>query len=127
MNINDFNQEIGTKELETLKPEIVKILDVKIVSVGQKQNKKVCFIVKHSKKDEPIEISSLKWINPKNAKVETVGLWFNLDAERKIRKGSALATFLDFNKVKTISEIILKKMELETILDEKGYLIFKSY
>jgi len=127
MIIDDFNQGIGTKELETLKPEIVKILDVKVVKVGKKENKKVCFIVNHSKKVEPIEISSIKWINPKNAKVETVGLWFNLDAEKKIRKGSALATFLIFNEVKTISEIVLKKMELETVLDEKGYLVFKTY
>ena len=59
MIIDDFNQGIGTKELETLKPEIVKILDVKVVKVGKKENKKVCFIVNHSKKVEPIEISSI--------------------------------------------------------------------
>ena len=76
MNVNDiteFNQTIGTEEIVTLKPEVVKVRDVKIVSVGVKQNKKVVFFVKHTKKDEPIEISSIKWISPKNLGIQLKG------------------------------------------------------
>ena len=114
---------IGNEEAVTLKPETVKVINVRIEEVGTKKAKKLVCSVKHSAKQEPISISSVKYEN--KGKLETAGLWVNLDAKGLIRKGSALATFLQYAGCKTPEDLILK--DLQTTTDEKNYLCFKAY
>lgn len=120
-----LNLETGTKEAISLKPMKVKIVEVDIKEVGEKGNKKVACLVMHpDKKDIPISISAVKYEKSKD-KLEVSGLWFNLDEDNLIRKGSALASFLAFVGVKTPNE--LKEKEVDTTEDDKGYLCFKAY
>jgi len=121
MEQEKLNKKIGTKELETLKPAKVKIDDVKIEEV--KTNEKLSCLVKYPDRDDQITISSVKYIAKEKLKVS--GLWYKEDEDGSIQKGTALAIFLDFVKVKTMKELIGK--EVDTMLDEKGYLCFKAY
>lgn len=120
----ELEKEIGNTELETqtLKPAKVNIVKVEIVEVGEKNNKKVNCLVKHPNKDEPITISSASILRDK--KVVTTGLWFNLDKEENLQKGSTLAVFLGSTDSKNLKE--LEGKEVETELDGK-FLCFKSY
>jgi len=114
---------IGNEEAVTLKPAPVKIVSVEVGEFGKKLSKKVTCSVKHPDASEPIHISSVKYES--KGKLETSGLWINKDSKGLIRKGSALAVFLNSIGSKTIEE--LKDKEIQTAQDEKGYLCFKAY
>ena len=120
---NELQLPIGNEEAVTLQPTVVKILEVSTEEVGQKKAKKVIGLCKHPQAEAPIKISSVKYET--KGKLETVGLWLNKDSKGLIRKGSALAVFLNFCGAKTIAET--KGKELATTTDEKGYLVFKAY
>lgn len=114
---------IGTKESTKLEPATVKIVRVSIESVGSKNAKKVQCEVKHPASEISIKVSSVKL--ERKGRLESIGLWFNLDEDSKIRKGSPLANFLNFMKVSSVKE--LEGKECSTVEDDSGYLIFKSY
>lgn len=118
---------IGNKETVALKPVKVKIEKVDVKPQKTKEGKdigdKVVCSVKHPDKDETIDISTAKY--EKNNQIKTTGLWFNLDEDELIQKGSALAIFLNHIEVKNIKE--LEGKEVETTQDDKGYLCFKAY
>ena len=124
-NLDKLKKEIGTKEAETLKEATVKVMEVKIEKVGEKGNEKVVCSVKHPDREEPIEISSVKYENPRTSKLEVAGLWYNTDDEDLIRKGSVLAIFMGKQGVKILGE--LRDKEIETIHDDRGFLCFKAY
>ena len=116
--------EEGTKEIELLKPEKVKIVKVEVIEVGEKKNKKLVCSVNHSGNPDPIQISRVKYEATKGA-LKTVGLWINLDEDNKIRKKSALSVLMNFLNVKKPSE--LKGKEVETASEDTGYLCLKAY
>ncbi len=120
----ELKKEIGTieSEIKSLKPAKVKIVEVKIVEVGEKKNRKVNCLVVHPDKEESITISSASILRDK--KVLTTGLWYNLDKEENIQKGSTLATFLSSTDSKNLKE--LEGKEVETELEGK-FLCFKAY
>jgi len=122
-NQEELKIGIGNEEAITLKPTQVKILSVEVGEFGKKLSKKVTCLVKHPDAPEPIHISSVKYESKKA--LETSGLWINKDSKGLIRKGSALAIFLNSLGCKTIEE--LKDKEVQTAQDEKGYLCFKAY
>jgi len=121
---NELEKEIGTiePELQTLAPKKVKIVSSEIIEVGEKKNRKVVCLVKHPDKEEQIKISAVSYI--KNKKVTETGLWFNLDKDDNIQKGSALATFLSFVGAKKITELAEKEVDTEL---EGNFLSFKAY
>ena len=116
--------EEGTKEIELLKPEKVKIVKVEVIEVGEKKNKKLVCSVNHPGNPDPIQISRVKYEATKGA-LKTVGLWVNLDEDNKIRKKSALSVLMNFLNVKKPSE--LKGKEVETASEDTGYLCLKAY
>jgi len=121
----ELEKEIGTIEPEkkTLEPKKVKIVKVEVIEVGEKHNKKVACSVEHPDYDDgTISISSVAYL--KDKKVTTSGLWFNLDKEENIQKGSALATFLEKTEVKNIKELEGKEVDTEL---EGNFLCFKAY
>ena len=118
-----LNKATGTKEVESLKPEIVNIVKTEIQEVGDKGNKKLVCSVKHPEKEELIHISSVKY--EKNGKLQVSGLWANLDEDGNIRKGSALAELTSFLKCQTPKDLETK--DALTTVDDKGYLCFKVY
>ena len=119
-----LNLETGTKELVALEPKVVKIEKVYIVEVGDKKNKKATFEVKHPDKEEIIKISQVKY-EQKGGKLVVVGTWANLDEDNLLRKGSALANFIEFCDAKVLKD--MEGKEVPTVKDEKGYLCFKAY
>lgn len=116
---------IGTteSEMKRLEPKKVKIVKVEIQEVGEKKNKKVVCSVQHPDNDEPISISAVAYL--KDKKVTNTGLWFNLDKEEKIQKGSALAVFLTKTASSNLKQ--LEGKEVETEFDSSNYLCFKAY
>ncbi len=115
---------IGDKEALKLNPTRVKIVKASVVAVGEKGNNKVVCEVEHpAKKDGTIQISAAK-VEIKNS-LKVSGLWFNTDEDNRIRKGSALALFLQKVGASNISELAAK--EVDTIEDDNGYLAFKGY
>jgi len=115
--------EIGTKESTKLEPANVKIVKVSIEPVGSKDAKKVQCEVKHPSSETLIKVSSAKI--ERKGKLEVGGLWFNLDDDNKIKKGSLLASFLNFMQVKNVKE--LEGKQCQTVEDDSGYLVFKAY
>lgn len=120
---DELKLEIGNEEAVTLKPANVKILSVKVEEVGEKKNKKLVCEVKHPSSETPIHISAVKWES--KGKLETTGLWVNTDSKGLLRKGSALAIFLQSQGCETMEKLVGK--EPNTVTDEKGYLCFKAY
>lgn len=120
----ELEKEVGTIEPEqiSLKPAKVKIVKVEVIEVGGKKNKKVNCSVKHPDRDEPINISSVSYLRDK--KVVTTGLWYNLDKEENLQKGSATTVFLEETNSKNLKE--LEGKEVDTELDG-NYLCFKAY
>ena len=117
---------IGNEEASaSLKPETVKVLSVKIEPVKTKkgESKKLVVSCKHSAKEEPISISEVKYEN--KGKLDTIGLWFNLDSKKMIKKGSALAVFMQSVGVANIEALVGK--DIVTTTDDAGYLCFKAY
>lgn len=120
---DDMNLGIGNEEATALKPAKVKIERVEIKKVGEKNHEKLNCICKHPDKDETLQLSTIKYES--KGKLQATTLWFNKDSKGLIQKGSALATFLNYMDVKAIREIVGK--EVDTVLDDKGYLCFKIY
>jgi len=120
-----LNLEVGTEELTTLKPMKVKILEVEKKSVGEEKKnlEKLNCICKHPDREETLQLSSIKYES--KGKLQTVTLWINKDSKGLIRKGSALAIFLNHLNIKNVQGLVGK--EIETTTDDKGYLCFKVY
>jgi len=117
---------IGTKEAVSLKPAKVKIVNVEILDINPENKKisdKVSIEVKHPDREDSIHISTVKYL--KGDKVTEAGLWYNLDDDNLIRKGSALAVFLEKIGVTNLEE--LKGKEVETMDTKSGFLCFKAY
>jgi len=119
----DLKIGIGTKETISLKAEKVVVLNVDIKTVGAKGSHMLECFCSHPEKKDGIKISSVKWEN--KGKLEVTGLWINKDEDGMLRKNSAIALFLESNNANNAEELISK--ELNTVLDDKGYLAFKNY
>jgi len=120
---NETKIGIGNEEFITLKAAPVLLKSINIETKGDKGSKIAVFLCKHPEKDELIHISRVKYEN--KGVLETVGLWINKDTKGLIRKGSALAVFLQFNNGKRIDDLLNKVIMTTTY--EKGYLCFKAY
>lgn len=120
----ELEKGVGTidPERNTLDAKKVKIVKVTIEEVGEKKNKKIVCKVEHPDAEDVISISSVAILQDK--KIVNIGLWFNLDKEDNIQKGSALATFLNHAGSSNILE--LEGKEVDTELNGK-YLCFKAY
>lgn len=124
----ELDVEIGTMEPIKLQPSAVSVRDLKIVDVDKKVTrehvgKKVVFYVSHPDSNEVLELSSVQYIKDKNLK--TSATWYSLDDEGKIAKHSALAETMRYYKAKKLTEFIGKT--LNTVLDEKNYLVIKAF
>jgi hypothetical protein len=121
---------IGTKEATSaLKPAKVTITGVRIQTKtkDEKEMKSplVHVIVKHPDREEPLELSKVKYI--KADKVAVASLWANVDSDGLIAKSSAVAELLRFMKVNTIDELTGKEIEAVEQSKEDLYLCLKAY
>ena len=119
------NLEVGDDKVsETLKPAKVLVEKVKVVSVP-KYGKKVVLEVKHPDIDDPeklIELSKVKYL--KDDKLETSGTWLNRNTDGTIIGNSALGLMLK-HFGKKITELVGD--QIDTVADDKGYLVIKAY
>jgi len=120
---DELEIEIGNKEAVALKPTIVRIEEVKAEEVGTKKAKKIICLCRHPDAQDTIQISAVKYEH--KGKLDTVGLWINIDEDKLIRKASALAVFMNYCNVKVPGD--LKGKEVPTTQDDTGYLVFKGY
>jgi len=126
METDELKTGIGNTEAATsLNPAIVAIQGARLEEVTTKKGKtkKLVCLVKHPDKAEPINISEIKY--EVKGKLIVSGLWWNTDKEHKIMKGCALAIFLQSNGCTSADQLIGK--QIQTMMDDKGYLCFKSY
>ena len=118
-----LDKPIGDKELEKLKAGKVVVAGVRIEYVEKAKTDKVAFIIKHPDQEDTIEISSAKVLIKDKLKV--YGLWYKLDKDENIQKGSTLAVLMEFLKIGKLTEAEGK--EVETIADDDGYLSLRAY
>lgn len=123
MNEDILTKAIGNKEIKKLEEKDVTVVHATVDEKGEKKNLLLSLSVKHPDKEELINLSQVQLIDGKN--VKTVGLWVNLDEDKNIQKGSVLNKFMDFYKIKVLTE--LKDLILHTVYDTKGYLCIKAY
>jgi hypothetical protein len=112
--------EIG-KEQMSLAPARVKITAIEERDVD-KFGKKLVLKVLHPGRAD-VEIGAARFEN--NGKLSTSGLWLKKDQENKLQGNSAVAYLLRFLKCLNISQLIGK--EVDTVSDDKGYLVAKAY
>lgn len=130
METNDLLKVgIGTKEKPKLKPAKVTIVGV---SIKDKKNDGtdmkvplVQVLVKHPDKEEPIEMSKVKVI--RDEKVSVIGLWCQLDEDKKFQKGSAVVELMNFLKVDSLDQVTGKEIEAVEQSKETDYLCLKVY
>ena len=126
MEQTKLDTPIGTAEPETkLQPAVVKVLkiDVEQATFGEKSWDAINITVKHPTKTEPIVLKKVKY--EKEGKLKVVGISLSLDKDQKIAKSSALAVLLSYYNASTLKQ--LESKELQTVLDDKGYLCVKAY
>jgi len=121
--LKELNLEIGTEEATKLKAEKVKIEKVEIKLVGAKRLPKLICFCKHSASDTPIEISAVRYVE--KGKLETRGLFLTKDNKGFIKKGSALAIFIQSQDCKSAGKLVGKTVD--TVQDDNGFLVFKIY
>ncbi|MCH7620881.1 MAG: 2-(3-amino-3-carboxypropyl)histidine synthase [Chloroflexi bacterium] len=97
-----LDKPIGDKELEKLKAGKVVVAGVRIEYVEKAKTDKVAFIIKHPDQEDTIEISSAKVLIKDKLKV--YGLWYKLDKDENIQKGSTLAVLMEFLKIGKLTE-----------------------
>ena len=120
---NILETGIGTKEMESLKAATVKIIDIVVEEVPMFKKNKAVFKVVHPQAKEPISISSIRYL--KKDKLTTTGTWVAMDEDNKLMKGSALALLISKSGADNLKGMV--NMDLQTELDEKGYLAFRCY
>ena len=72
----------------------------------------------------PITISSACHVRTSDKRIVLTGLWYNLDKEENIQKGSVLADFLSSTGSKNLKELEGKEVDTEL---EGNFLCFKAY
>jgi len=126
-----------TKEIENIeigedKPQVaakkVEVAGYRLEPVKSKEGKeigdKLVLEVKHPDlQDKTIDISSVKFMVAD--KLKTSGLWVKKDEDGKLPFRSAVATMLRSLTIRRIAE--LKGIQLDTVVQDNGYLAVKSY
>ena len=125
-----LNKPIGTREKPSIKPAIVKIASVvvkKIKSDGTPMKVPAVnvFVLHPDKKDEPIAISKVTYLDGKTLK--TAGLWVQLDEDENIQKSSAVDRLLTYLNVATIKECEGKTIDTVQESEDSKYLSLKAY
>jgi len=123
----DFGS-VGVGKKAVLRPLKVTVINFKVEMQKGKDGKefgdKLDVLVEHADaKDGQLSISKVKFM--KNEKLKSAGLWFKLDEDGCIPHGSALAALLRHVGVDNVKALVGK--QLDTCVDDEGYLIFKAY
>jgi len=117
------NMVIGEKQPVLEAKEVVVITYIKRdVENKDKKHEKLVLVTNHPE-GKQLEIGKVKYLQ-ENQVCES-GLWLHLDRDGKLPYKGAVSCMLRYYNVKTIKELIGKK--INTVVDDKGYLIVKAY
>lgn len=120
---------IGTKETARLKPAKVKIMGVEIQTKTQEgkemKSPLVNILCKHPDREEIVKLTKIKC--ERNGKLEVIGLWVNLDEDKKFQKSSAVSELMRFLKVESLDALTGKEIEAIEQSKEDTYLCLKAY
>ena len=123
-----LDKPIGTKEPTKLSASavIVKEIAIEPPKEGSKA-KLVVLSCLHPDREEMIRLSAInvKKVQGNNINIRKDTLWYNLDDEENIRKGSAVANLMSFYNVKTLKGFVNTTVNTEA--DASGYLVIKAY
>ena len=129
-NDDILNKPIGKIEKTSIKPAIVTISGVVIKThksdgTLMKVPSASILVIHPDKKDEPMAISKVTYVDGKV--IKTAGLWVQLDADNNIQKSSAIDRLLKYLKKSTLKE--LEGMVIDTVQesDDSKYLSLKAY
>lgn len=118
---------VGSIERPKLEPKdcVVKAVEMKEgIGKGGKPYQKLILHLQHPDKADYLNVSDAK-VERRGGILKVVALFVNLDAEKKIEKGSPVAVLLSFYGVPNINALVGKTVRMTT--DEKGYLAVKAY
>lgn len=122
-----LKKSVGSIDVERLGAKKITVLSVTIEvqkkKTGETVGEIVHFSCKHPDKEDPIDMNKVQYL--KDRKIKESGLWYNEDKDGNIQKGSALAQVLQFYKTKDLVSFV--GQELDTELNESGYLSIKAY
>ena len=127
---NILDREVG-EDKPQLEAKKVKVKEIKVdVVTFRKEAKeitktKVKLMCEHpDSKDKQIELSGVKY--EVSDKIKVSALWGDsLDSDGKTPYNSALAIMLRFYKCKTLNDMVNK--EIDTTVNDEGYLLVKAY
>lgn len=128
--IDYLTSESGENEgSQTLEPKPCLIAGIVIQTKNKDDvkmdNPLVNVHVKHPDKDEPINLTAIKWLN--GEKMVVSALFVSVDKEGKFFKDSAIAKLLSFNGVKTLKELEGKTIDTIKQNETSKYLAIKCY
>lgn len=125
---NELDKPVGTKEAPKLSAGsvIVKKITIEPAKEGSKA-KIVRLHCLHPNKEEPIILSNImvKKVQGNNITIKKDALWYNLDDEDNVRKGSVLANFISFYQKSNLRGF--ENSSIYTELDASGFLTIKGY
>jgi len=119
-----MNKKLGNKEIPRLTAKEVTVLGLRVETVGEKKNQIVMVTIKHPDSDKTMEITKIKI--SKNEKLKVVGLWYSLDEDGNIQKGSALDSLMQVAEVSCLGDLVGKNLPTVEESKELSYLCFKS-
>lgn len=125
-----LNKPIGKIEKQSIKPAIVTISGVVIKThksdgTLMKVPSASILVIHPDKKDEPIAISKVTYVEGKI--IKTAGLWVQLDENKEIQKSSAIDKLLKYLKCSTLKEIEGKVIDTVQESEDSKYLSLKAY
>lgn len=130
--IVDTNKEVAVDELPIgedvpqVEAKTVLVEDYELAEVKKNDKKiadKLVLKVKHPDMEDLVEISGVKYQSGDKLKVS--GLWIKVDKDGKLAFNSATASLLRHLNKPTIKD--LKGEQVDTVADDKGYLVVKGY
>jgi len=128
--IEEIKPEFDEMEIGENKPQVEpkKVVIEKYrkepVTIKGKETMKLILEVKHPDvSDRLVDISGVKY--QFGDKLKTAGLWLKQDNDGKLLYNSAVGNLLRFLKKGKVKE--LPGEQVETVTDEKNYLVVKAY
>ena len=124
----ELDKPIGTKEATKLSAGsvIVKRIAIEPPKEGSKA-KLINFYCLHPEREELIKLSTTntKKVQGNNITIKKETLWYNLDDDGNIKKGSSASKLMEFYSKATLRQF--ENTSINTEADASGYLVIKAY
>lgn len=122
-NVDINNLKIGEpkQKYKSGNFEVLKIDIREIVKEQKKIGRKIILTVLHPERE--LELSKVRFQD--GDKIKEGGIWLLINEDKQIEGRSALAKLLNFYQCEKLGDLIGKN--IETTIDDNGYLIVRAY